>query len=876
MRAAPAISSLHTMTTSLTREQHEQPSLARELEQSIREVLRIATNFRQAGQLKEATEMYRAILEIQPHHAEANHHLGLFAIRSGEMHVALPFLEAAIKTKPDEAGYWLSYIDALIQSDQIQLACKVMDLGRRHGLQGEPVEIMAMRLDMFAQAVRPVTSPGNKEGAFDSTPSSPLQTDGMLAQSSEDQLDHGQDSSVVSDSGKSVRKGTAGKKIGPAPSQQEVIAVMALLNRGQKGEAEKRARALIKRFPKHGFGWRILGTVLYQRNSFKEALPCMQNAAMYLPDDHVAHGNLGIILNNLGRPLEAEASLRRALLLKPDYVMPYNSLGVILKNAGRLAEAEAVLRRAVALKPDYVEAHTNLGSTLKEMKRLPESESCLRHAVSLKPDFFQAYNNLGCTLRTLVRPAEAETAFRQALSIKPDYFEANINLGCTLMDQGRLEEAAVSLRRARELRPDMLMSHTNLLFCLSQFDGIDPEALFAEHCRFGDYFEAPLRPSWPEHTVSRDPDRCLNVGFVSGDFNNHAVASFIEPLLEHLAGKETVSLHGYYSQHTVDDVTRRLRKHMAYWHPMAEVNDEDMAKQVQAHGIDILIDLSGHTGHNRLLAFARKPAPIQVSWIGYPGTTGLRAMDYYFTDRFYLPPGEFDDFFTEKLVHLPANAAILPSPSASAVNVLPALNNGFITFGSFNRPSKISKDVVALWARLLRALPNAHMLLGAMPVDGKYGALIDWFAQEGIAKERLSFHPRCGMPDYLALHHRVDICLDTFPYAGGTTTFHAVWMGVPTLTLAGNTVAARQGACIPGHMGLENFIAFDQEDFVQKGLAAASDIPALAALRAGMRARFEQSPLGQPEVVADGLENAFRTMWRRWCAGQSPVSFQVM
>jgi protein O-GlcNAc transferase len=448
-------------------------------------------------------------------------------------------------------------------------------------------------------------------------------------------------------------------------------------------------------------------------------------------------------------------------------------------------------------------------------------------------------------------------------------------LGNVLQHLGRLDEAAASYRRALEINSDASMTSSNLLFCRSHVDALSAMELFAEHCRFGAQYEAPLRASWPLHRNTRDPGRCLQVGIVSGDLRDHAVAYFIEPLLAHLAGSPTLSLHAYY-HHTVEDsVTKRLRGHFGHWHSVARLSDAALAQNIGADGIDILIDLSGHTGENRLLCFARKPAPVQASWMGYPGTTGLSAMDYYLADRYFLPPGRFESQFTEKLVYLPANAPFMPDKRAPSVNELPALSRGYMTFGSFNRIGKLSQSAIALWSRLLRAMPNARMLLGGMPREGEYDSLLGWFASEGIARERLSFHSRCSTADYLALHHRIDICLDTFPYTGGTTTSHALWMGVPTLTLAGHTAPGRQGAALMGHVGLEAFVAKDAADLQEKGLYWASNLAALAAVRAGLRQRCDQSPLRRPEVIAAGLESALRTMWQRWCAGLPAASIDA-
>jgi len=405
---------------------------------------------------------------------------------------------------------------------------------------------------------------------------------------------------------------------------------------------------------------------------------------------------------------------------------------------------------------------------------------------------------------------------------------------------------------------------------------VDAQALFAEHCRFAEQFEAPLRANWQPHGNSRDTERCLQVGFVSGDLRNHAVAHFFELVLTHLAKHPQLSLHAYYNHTAEDNVTHRLRKYLPHWHPIAGLSDVALAQKIREDSIDILFDLSGHTAKNRLLTFARKPAPVQVSWIGYPSTTGLSTMDYFQSDRFLFPDSRFDSQFTEKIVRLPASSAFLPSKDAPPVNILPALSNGYMTFGSFNRPSKISRSVIALWAQLLRALPDSRMLLGGMPQDGQHKTLIEWFEQEGIVQDRLSIYAATSMERYLGLHHQVDICLDTFPYNGGTTTFHALWMGVPTLTLAGQTMAGWAGASILGHVGLEAaFAAHDAADFVQKGSSWADKLVALSDIRMDLRERFAKSARGQPAVVAASMERALRIMWERWCADLPAQSFEV-
>jgi protein O-GlcNAc transferase len=539
----------------------------------------------------------------------------------------------------------------------------------------------------------------------------------------------------------------------------------------------------------------------------------------------------------------------------------------------RYADLEPVARQMAERYREAGEVWTLWGLCLMSLGK--NSVPVLQAAARLLPDDAQSHTNLGAALRIAGRFDDALATLQRSLAINPRSAAVHSNMGNVLASMGRIEESVQSLRQALLIEPTFAGAFSNLLFWLSHSDAIDPSSLFTEHCNFGDRYEAPLRARWPRHTNVRDPERRLRVGFVSGDLYHHAVANFIEPVLMHLTGSPQLSLHAYSNHEVNDRVSQRLRGYMAEWHAIADLSDEALARKILADRIDILIDLSGHTARNRLLAFARKPAPVQISWIGYPCTTGLTAMDYFFTDRFKLPPGQFDDQFTEALVHLPASAPFLPFEQAPAVSGLPALRNGYVTFGTFNRLAKLNRSVIAVWSQLLRALPDAILLFGGMPEASEYGDLVGLFAQEGVGRERLRFHQRSDMTSYLSLHQKIDICLDTFPYTGGTTSCHALWMGVPTLTMAGRTAASRAGAAVLGRVALDGFAADDADDFVQKGVAWANNLPALADIRAGMRDRFAGSAVGQPAVIASAFERSLRVMWQRWCAGMPAGSFSV-
>jgi protein O-GlcNAc transferase len=515
--------------------------------------------------------------------------------------------------------------------------------------------------------------------------------------------------------------------------------------------------------------------------------------------------------------------------------LPWKVLGALLWTQGRTAEALAAMQNSVRLLPQDAEAHCNLGLTLAKSDRFDEAEACLRKAIELDPKFATAHYRLGMTYSLQGRLLEAEASLRTGISFRANYTEG-----------------------------DDAQNYSNLLFIMSHNPAVDADSLYAEHRRFGEYFENC--GCWPQHSNSRDSNRTLKVGFVSGDFREHAVALFIEPVLARLRRSPSLELHAYYNNSAEDAVTRRLRTHVQHWHAISGLSDERFANEIMVGGIDILIDLSGHTALNRLPAFARKPAPIQASWIGYPGTTGLRSMDYYLADRCWLPPARFGEAFTEKLAYLPDRWAFRPPASAPQPGPLPAIATGRLTFGSFNRIDKINDATIDLWSTLLRELPEANMILGAIRLPSQRDRLIDGFAARGIDRRRLKFHPPYDMDTFLALYDQVDICLDTMPYNGGTMTLHALWMGVPTLTVAGPTPAAHAGAGILGQRGLREFITRSAAEFVAAGRYWARHLPTLAQLRAGLRTHLQHSPGGQPDLIAIHLERALRHMWSRWCA----------
>ncbi|MEX3691721.1 tetratricopeptide repeat protein [Paraburkholderia sp. BR14263] len=577
---------------------------------------------------------------------------------------------------------------------------------------------------------------------------------------------------------------------------------------------------------------------------------------------------------------ETEAALtlaRRLTKQNPSHGECWIMLTHALQRAGQYAESVTSAERATSLLPNSLPAQIMLADALHITRQSQRAVSHCRKALEKHPESPQLHRTLGAALQATGRTGEGIAQMRHAVELAPrDAIELDA-LANALNEDGQYDEAESAFRKALELAPMQAATHSNLLFCLMHKTDLDAKSAFAEFSEFGKRQEAPLRAQRSEHTNVRDPARRLRIGFVSGDLINHPVAYFFQSIVEHLARDTSLSLHVYSNYVITDAFTNTIREHAQEWHEVFGMTDAAVAEKIREDGIDILIDLSGHTGRNRLVAFAHKPAPIQVSWIGNPATTGLTSIDYYMSDRFVTPLEQFASCFTEKLVFLPALAPFKPYKQAPDVNELPALKNGFVTFGSFSRLVKIGPEVVALWARVLREIPTSRMLIGAITSVEQMNKLAKLFASEGIDVSRISFMQRKNTEVYLQQHQQVDVCLDAFPFAGSTTTMHALWMGVPTVTLPGVSMASRGSTGWLSHLGLnEAFVARDKDDFVSKCVALADDLDALATVRRELRQHCMQSPIISASTIANAVSRALRTMWRRWCDGLAPEHFEVL
>jgi protein O-GlcNAc transferase len=645
-----------------------------------------------------------------------------------------------------------------------------------------------------------------------------------------------------------------------------------------------------------------LGNVLKEQGRLDDAVRSYRSALALKPDSAIAHNNLGAALKEQGSARDAEASCRRALALQADYPEAHCNLGVALTEQGRFEEAIICLKRALAIKPDYVNASYNLGNTLWRRGALAEAIAAYEGALALKPNFVEALNNLGAVLCELGRPADAMSIYRRALALKPDFADAHNNLGNALMDQGlldeamasfaralalkpgytdaysnvglaltdqgRLEDAAASFEQALALKPDYTDAHSNLLMSQHYAEHISNAERLAAARRFND----SLKQKTPARIFVNDPQpaRRLRIGYVSGDFRVHPVGYFLAHVLE-AHDQAAIEIFCYSNSMKADAMTHRLQAASDQWRAIVGMADADAAAMIMRDRIDILIDLAGHTGKNRLPLFALRPAPVQASWLGYYGTTGLDAIDYLLMDEAAVPSGEESDY-SETIVRLPfGRFCYAPPDYAPTPSDPPSLQRGFVTFGSFNNLTKMGPNVVALWADVLRAAPGSRLLLKWKSLDDSHvrRGIVAAFEAVGIASERLALRGFSPHPEMLAGYSDIDVALDPFPFGGGLTSCEALWMGVPAVTLPRDRPASRQTAGFLGAVGLGACIASSHDDYVRRAVAFAADRDRLTELRRTLRSRMAASPLCDGALFTPTLEAAYRQMWTRWTDANS-------
>ncbi len=661
---------------------------------------------------------------------------------------------------------------------------------------------------------------------------------------------------------------------GLGPTDPDVLALIGRMFNalGVYDQALAVFQELSTKRPEHADSWAAMAVIHAGAGRHRDALRCGQRALALNPDHADALLATGIACAGLGELEQAETLLMNAIKSRQCGAHACVHLARVCMRRQRPDRAEQYFRRARQIDPDLNAAFVGLGNALLRQNRGEEADEVFREVCNKDSTGVSLHNQIGNLYRQNARLDDAAEYYRRALGMRPDSAEIHNNLANVLKAQGFLDRATAGYRKAVELKPDFWQAHSNLVFSMNYLPGISGSDLMKEHRRWAESQTRQL-DRYTHWENSRDPDRPLRIGYISPDFHNHPTAAFMLPVLANHNAAQILPI-AYADNLPVDSVTQRLQALAGEWRNVHGLDDVQLADLVREDKIDILVDLAGHTANNRLCLLARKPAPIQVSYLGYAATTGLNEIDFRITDPIADPAGS-SAFYSEQLVYLENGLSCYSPPeNAPMVTPLPARQAGFITFGSLNIPAKINDEVLSGWAEVLKAVPGSRLLLVRDQLRGVAkqriaGVLLN----NGIAESR--FDLRSSFPkdeNHLSVYAEIDIALDTWPWNGHATACEGLWMGVPVITLYGQTHAGRLCASVLRQLDLDRFVAKDQTGFIEIAKAMAEDIVQLEHLRATLRERMEGSRLCDGAAFTQALEQKYRWMWRSWCArGNAPL-----
>jgi protein O-GlcNAc transferase len=784
-----------------------------------------------AGRMADAESFYRTILSEQPDHPDALNLLGMVAQQCGEHAGAEQLIARAIAVYPTQANFHFNLGLTLMSQGKFEQSI--------HAYQ----QAIALRPD-WAEAFN------NLGTAFQ---------------------ERGQIEPAIASFGRAL-------ELQPGSADFHYNLGNALLSAGRFSHAAIKFNDAIALRPEHAAAHNNLANALSGLRRHQEAHSAVQEALRLRPDYPDALNNLGTILFCLHQMEEAIAPLERAIVLRPNYVDAHNNLGNALGGLARFQEAAASYRRALVLEPDRVDILCNLAGALLSDEQFDAALDVASQALRLKPNDPETLQAVAAVHQGRQELDEAIALLTRAIAEVPTSAPIINSLGNAFRVSGRLTEAIECYIRANQVGEEDIVAASNYLYSLQFHPDYDPHRILAEHRRWDDKYAGPLRDSISSHPNDRSPERRLKIGYVSPDFRAHCQALFTEPLLAN-HDHEKFQIFCYSTGLKPDGVADRLKTYADVWRTAPGVSDAGLAEMIRADEIDILVDLTMHMAFCRPLVFARKPAPVQVTWLAYPGTTGLAAMDYRITDPYLDPPNLHDDRYSERSIRLgdtfwcydalgmepdrTANGPQLPQP-----NELPALRNGFITFGCLNVICKINDSVLKSWGKIMNAVDRSRIRILAPNSDIRQ-AIRDRMNESGVSPDRVEFVSRQSRRAYLHEFHRIDLCLDTLPYNGHTTSLDSFWMGVPVVTQVGATVVGRAGFSQLSNLKLTELAATTEEEFLQIAVDWCRDLSRLAELRRSLRARMLASPLCDGPRFAKNMESALRAVWREWCLQQT-------
>jgi predicted O-linked N-acetylglucosamine transferase (SPINDLY family) len=821
---------------------------------TVDETLAIGTRHHQAGQLALAEQAYRQVLSVEPNHPHALHQLGMLAMQARRFDAAVELFTQALRGERAQPAFHANLGEAYRMSGKPEMALECY----RRALKLQP---------RLAPVQRSLGNLLHEQGKLDEAAAALRDALRMLPDDVPARARLGR---VLEDQKKFADAEICFRRVlRSEPQSAEAHFNLASSLRGQSRleEAAASYRTALSLKPDFAEAHNNLGTILRDLKQLDEAAEHFRAAMRLKPDNSAAYINFALLESDRNRLDEAVALLAKALEIDPDSLVARHSLGTVLQKQGKIPEAATCFQEVLRRDPNHAPSHLSLGYLYSRVRDSEKAIARCQEALRLDPDNPEAYNNMGVAWAADGHHDEAIADLRRALELRPDFAMAHSNLAISLQSLGLLDEALEHHRRAISLGDAGAGPHSNLLYALNYHPASTPETLFAEHRAWAERWADPLTAASPPHSNDRAPDRWLRLGYVSPHFRAHAVNFFVEPIL-HCHDPAKFETFCYSDVEHEDETTARLRSYVLHWRETQNLSDEQLAEQVRADKIDILVDLTGHIhGGRRMLMFARKPAPIQVAYIGYQNTTGMRAMDYRLTDAYSDPPGVTDRWHTEKLARLPRLFyCYLPSPDAPRVERSPALTAGHVTFGSVNSFMKVNQDVLKTWAEILLRVTRSRLILRADMTASLRQRLLETFAALGVEADRLELVNRLPRAQYLELIQRMDIHLDPFPFDGHTTTCDCLWQGVPVVTLTGQSYVSRYGASGIAAMGLDELIAESRDAYVDIAVALAGDLARLEGLRSTLRDRMGASPIVDFGGFTANLEAEYQRMWRDWAA----------
>ncbi len=779
--------------------------------------IQLAFDHHQSGRIREAETLYQQALAISPGQKDALYYLGVLYLQNGVNDAAEEFLSKALRKQPKFAEGHYNLGVALQGQGKLKEAAKAFSQAIKADKKFVPAQLNLGNVYMDLEQ-------------YDRASSVFKKLIKLSPKSEEAHLNLGRTASLT----------------------------------GDKEAAMTAYRRALELNPSYAEAHLNIGAILLERKDSEDAKTYFQQALTFDPRNAEAYNNMGVAWRQDGYLDDAMSCFAMASDIKPGFGDAHNNMAAAYHAFGDIELAEEQVRKGIELAPDSSAAYCVLGKILRSRGKPRESVEALNTAIRLAPELSESYREMGLTLSDQGEYEEALRAYKMALEKDPDDAVAHNNLGMTHILLGQLDAAVASFDDAITAEPKFSLAHSNKLFSLTYVPNVSHEEIMRQHFEYGRRWDLEYDES--RFPNKPDPDRRLKIGYVSPDFRKHVVVKFIEEVLK-AHDRDQFELYAYAEIHNPDDTTERLKGYFDHWYSTVDRNHTEVASKIFEDKIDVLVDLAGHTGNNRLPVFGSKPAPVQVSWIGYPNTTGLKNMDYILTTKNYVPP-EITKYFSEEVYYLPRVPTTFQiPPEVPELSGNPYERNGHVTFGCFNNCIKVGPTAIEAWSRLLCAAPDSKLLLKAHAYRSETAikASKDSFAAQGVDPERITCEGPSDHREYLTRYDEIDIALDPFPYNGGTTTLEALFMGVPLLALEGDTWVSRNGSAILRAMGQENLIAASVDEYIAMGVDFAKHPEKLGAMRGALHDKFIATGVTDPITHTRDIENAYRDMWQRWC-----------